>query len=930
MRKRKPARCLAVLLSVARVTLTNSGVLLAILFLFSSSEAVAAPTTPSDAQFAAENWLGLDVKPLGSKLGRHVRNVQTFLDASGDPLYHIVNLAPNGFIVISGDDFVEPVVGFSSKGTYNRSWKSPLGALVDRDLSGRVSNTRRAEHRASVEGRVFEPADHMVKALNRWESLKITASAVKDSTEFSTLSDVWVSPLVQSEWSQRTVGQVACYNYYTPPFFDGDVNNDYAGCVATAGAQLMRYYSYPTTGVGTGSYDYYTGPWATKLRESGNLRGGNGAGGPYGWANMPLVPDSSTSGSQCQEIGALLWDVGIASHMDYDTSASGAYVPDLANALKNTFYYANAVFSGAYDKKTDIPSNALIGMINPNLDASFPVVLAIAVENGSGHVVLADGYGYDATVLRTLYHHLNMGWAGQDDIWYNLPNVDTGTQGDYSVVDGCIYNVYSAGSGEIISGRVTGYSGAPIRGVTIAAVESRGGTYTAITKGTGIYALAKIPSASSYTIMASKTGYDFGEAQTVSTLTSTDGSNTVGNVWGVDFIAHPSMPVVNKPTVPSITNRGATLGATIESNGGAKVTAAGAAYGTNLNPDSYGTKVGTPSTKGAFTVSVTGLAPNTVCHFRGYATNSQGTSYTDDSTFTTVSDPPTATTPTGLSAVGFTANWTPPSGLATIKSYRLDVATDKGFSSYVTGYKALTVSGTDTSTQVTGLARGKSYYYRVRAVNDGGTSASSNSIQVAIPTPTAVKLTSPSSGEKFSGGGLCQISWSYTGSLGLVNIDLLQNGQKVLSIKSNTSAGSKGKGSCSWTIPVAQTSGTTYQIQISSALGTPYAAGPDFEIDATAINVTSPASGQTFAPGGKCAISWTSMGNPGNVEIDLVQSGSTVLVIKSKATAGSNGKGSYTWRIPKTETQGTGYTVKVTSTSGSSIFGTSGAFSITK
>ena len=80
---------------------------------------------------------------------------------------------------------------------------------------------------------------------------------------------------------------------------------------------------------------------------------------------------------------------------------------------------------------------------------------------------------------------------------------------------------------------------------------------------------------------------------------------------------------IDKPTSNSITATGATLGATIESYGAAVVTASGAAYGKKANPVITGARVKSKPavTSGPFTVKVTGLASNTIYHFRGYATN---------------------------------------------------------------------------------------------------------------------------------------------------------------------------------------------------------------------------------------------------------------------------------------------------------------------
>jgi predicted phage tail protein len=155
----------------------------------------------------------------------------------------------------------------------------------------------------------------------------------------------------------------------------------------------------------------------------------------------------------------------------------------------------------------------------------------------------------------------------------------------------------------------------------------------------------------------------------------------------------------------------------------------------SANPTISGAAAPGSATKGAFTVDVTGLSSNTIYHFRGYAANSTGLppGYTADATFTTVSGAPTVETETALSASGFTANWGAPSGDGVIIGYRLDVATDSGFKSMASGYKNLLVSGT--SRAVKGLGPGKQYYYRIRAVNAGGTSLSST----AMPVSTLAK-----------------------------------------------------------------------------------------------------------------------------------------------------------------------------------------------
>jgi hypothetical protein len=289
----------------------------------------------------------------------------------------------------------------------------------------------------------------------------------------------------------------------------------------------MRYHKWPSSGVGKQSYTIYVDGVA---QPNTHLRGGDGAGGPYNWNDNVIVldPDANTTDPQRQAIGDLTYDAGVAVHMQYASGGSGAYTKDVRTALTGAFGYGNAKYGNNYPNS--MPSANLNRMINPNLDAKYPAILGINDAAGDGHEVVADGYGYNVS---TLYHHLNLGWAGTANAWYNLPTIDTGYY-NFNAVSQCIYNVFPQGLGEIISGRVLDAGGAPLNGATVTASRT-GGTYTATSNSQGIYALAKISSAYTYTITASKLGYTF-LSQTVKSGTSTNNSTTTGNLWGIDFI----------------------------------------------------------------------------------------------------------------------------------------------------------------------------------------------------------------------------------------------------------------------------------------------------------------------------------------------------------------------------------------------------------
>jgi hypothetical protein len=150
----------------------------------------------------------------------------------------------------------------------------------------------------------------------------------------------------------------------------------------------------------------------------------------------------------------------------------------------------------------------------------------------NGHAVICDGYGYNNS---TQYHHLNIGWYGIDDCWYNLSNIVCPNAGTFDTVTECVYNIFTDCTGEIISGRITDIRGYPIKDAVITAQNtSDNRIYTATTNSKGIYALKGLPPYSNYTITAEKNGYDF-EINQTHTGKSYDGNSISGNKWGVDF-----------------------------------------------------------------------------------------------------------------------------------------------------------------------------------------------------------------------------------------------------------------------------------------------------------------------------------------------------------------------------------------------------------
>ncbi|MCF7936077.1 MAG: C10 family peptidase [Synergistales bacterium] len=505
--------------------LSSVGLLvLALLLGMTADPCSAAPVSEGQAKQMVRNWLAIDSTPLETELSGLIGETVGYRDKAGRPLYYIVYLEPRGFVVVAGDDLVEPIIAIVADGDrYIASEANPLGALVSRDLANRIALAREPLERL--------PADlqrDLQGNRNKWENLLRRETQGKEKQKLPSVDRVRVAPLVQSKWSQGTIGPRICFNYYTP-------NHYVCGCVATAMAQLMRYHKYPREGIGV----HGSTIWVDGNEQTAHTRGGDGRGGPYDWNRMPLVPDNDTiTEEERQAIGALVYDAGVAAHMKYSEDGSGAWMWDASSALAGIFNHKSSTCS--FQGFKNLPAEERNRMINANLHANLPVLLSITGQRRSeaeggwkdaAHAIIADGYGYQ---WREMYHHLNMGWAGHDDVWYNLPDIDLSEDYFYDTVRSVVYNIFRNASGEIISGYVHDKDGNPIPGVAVTLSGPASGD--TVTNERGVYAFAGVPSGATYTLEVSKAGTHFEiPRRQVTTGTSKNDTIQTGNLWQVDF-----------------------------------------------------------------------------------------------------------------------------------------------------------------------------------------------------------------------------------------------------------------------------------------------------------------------------------------------------------------------------------------------------------
>lgn len=120
----------------------------------------AKPISSGQAERVVNGWLKLDPNPLQASLGNQVRQVDTFTDNKGEAIYYVIYLQPAGFVIVPADDLIEPIIAFADDGTFDPSPNNPLGALVSRDIPGRIAAVRDLQEAAGNLQQKKEPTEH--------------------------------------------------------------------------------------------------------------------------------------------------------------------------------------------------------------------------------------------------------------------------------------------------------------------------------------------------------------------------------------------------------------------------------------------------------------------------------------------------------------------------------------------------------------------------------------------------------------------------------------------------------------------------------------------------------------------------------------------------------------------------------------------------
>jgi hypothetical protein len=321
--------------------------------------------------------------------------VYTFSNQRGESSLFVFDVDDNGFVIVSADDHFRPIVGYSKRHNFHPENMSPECRFY---LNAIVSGRDQAKNNAVDPDVVAE-----------WKSLNETGRLLSYNGGRS------VDFLVRSTWDQSP----APYNSMCPADPLGPGGHDYTGCVATAMAQLMRFWGYPEHGQGSNSYICYPGPNYPGHPEYGTLTANFGAT-TYQWDQMlDKYVNNNYTPEQAEAVATISYHCGVAVNMMYGNvqdNGSGAYSDDVPGAIQNYFLYSNAASIKNYNGNVTWWKSIL----KEQFDLGWPVYYSGTDPNpdGGGHAFICDGYD-DNDMF-----HFNWGWGGYQDDYYVVNEID--------------------------------------------------------------------------------------------------------------------------------------------------------------------------------------------------------------------------------------------------------------------------------------------------------------------------------------------------------------------------------------------------------------------------------------------------------------------------------------------------------------------------
>ena len=303
------------------------------------------------------------------------------------PLYYVYNIGENaGFVIVSADERANPILGYADSGSFNINY-------IPENFRNWLNFYAKELTMLSQ-----KPETGMNKIPKTLQKNDKTEKAPK-------ITNAGVAPLLGGvKWNQNSP-----YNDMCPLLPPANVTRAATGCVATAMAQIMKYYQWPVTGTGSNAYT------TTTLGIPVNV---NFSATTYDWANMTDTYTSTSTQVEKDAVATLMYHCGAATNMDYNTE-SGTSINAAAYALKNYFGYDANLQLNMRDFYTRAE---WIALLKSEIDASRPVLYSGSSQTG-GHAFVCDGYDNDD------YFHFNWGWGGLSNGFFAITALNPGDVG---------------------------------------------------------------------------------------------------------------------------------------------------------------------------------------------------------------------------------------------------------------------------------------------------------------------------------------------------------------------------------------------------------------------------------------------------------------------------------------------------------------------
>lgn len=311
----------------------------------------------------------------------------------GTAVFYVYNLEPTGFVIVSANKSVEPLLAFSHESSCESNGRHPGVEAVLKSYSEQIAY--------AIKNNVV-PSQHIQDEWRHYLQADFQPRAVRT-----------VSPLLITKWNQGKYFNTQC-----PEDSRGADGHVVVGCVATAIAQIFNYFRYPTQGTGSYGYDH---------PDYGHLEV-NFAEQHYDYDFMPVKPTDYN-----ENLARLLYNIGVSVDMNYGPNGSGMNNHKGAYTMRNYFGYSDearyifkdslpTVIPDNIENDTVIPDSTWNGILVNHLDRKIPLYYAgwgdYVYE--SGHAFVFDGYS-DST-----HYHINWGWGGSYDGFFTVSNLSPG------------------------------------------------------------------------------------------------------------------------------------------------------------------------------------------------------------------------------------------------------------------------------------------------------------------------------------------------------------------------------------------------------------------------------------------------------------------------------------------------------------------------